>query len=124
MAARSRYVDFVTEQLAPLGRITSRAMFGGHCLYCDGTVFALIANDTLYLKADDVNRPEFEAVGAPPFRPFADQTMAMKYYTAPADLFESVDGLERWGRGAVEAGKRAQSKPARRRKRSSVHAVR
>ena len=116
MAARTTYLDFVTEQLAPLGRITSRAMFGGYCLYCDGTVFAIIAGDTLYLKTDDVNRHDFEAAGAQPFRPYKDETVSMSYYAAPADLFESVDGLERWGRAAVEAAKRAQTKPARRRK--------
>jgi DNA transformation protein and related proteins len=124
MAARSTYLEFITEQMAPLGRITSRPMFGGYCLYCDGIVFGLIASDTLYLKVDDVNRPEFEAVGAEAFRPFENQTQVMKYYTAPADLFESVDGLERWGRGAVEAGKRAQTKAPRRRKGRSVHPVR
>lgn len=122
MGTRSTYLEFVTEQLSPLGRITSRAMFGGHCLYCDGIVFALIANDTLYLKVDDTNRPDFERMGLEPFRPFEDQPLVMKYYAAPADLFESVDGLERWGRGAVEAGRRAQSKPRRGKARSVLPA--
>ena len=109
MPVRSTYVEFVTEQMAPLGRITARRMFGGHCLYCDGTVFALIANETLYLKTDAVNRPDFESIGSEAFRPFEDKDKAMSYYAAPADLFESVDGLDKWGRGAVEAGRRAQS---------------
>jgi DNA transformation protein and related proteins len=104
------YVAFVVEQLAPLGRITTRSMFGGHTLYCDGIVFALIAENTLYLKADDVNRPRFEAAGLGAFRPFEDQNMVMQYYLAPAELFESDDGIEAWGRGSVEAGKRAAAK--------------
>jgi DNA transformation protein len=111
MAARSSYVEFVTELLSPLGRITTRSMFGGYCLYCNGIVFALIANDTLYLKADEHNRGDLEAAGAKPFRPFAGQTVTMQYYEAPAGLFESVDGLNRWGRSAVEAGQRAQRRP-------------
>jgi DNA transformation protein len=110
MAARSRYVEFVTERLSPLGEITSRAMFGGHTLYCDGVVFALIAADELFLKVDEVNRADFEAAGSRPFKPFEDQDSVMRYYSAPADLFESDEGVERWGRSAVEAGRRAQKK--------------
>jgi DNA transformation protein len=124
MLARSRYVEFVTEQMSPLGRITSRAMFGGYCLYCDGLVFALIASDTLYLKTDEVNRPDFEAAGAAPFRPYEEQNLVLSYYAAPADLFESSEGLERWGRSALDAAKRAKKKPATRGKARSVRAAR
>jgi DNA transformation protein len=97
-------------------------MFGGHCLYCDGVVFALIADEALYLKVDDVNRPAFEAIGAQPFHPFENQAVTMGYYAAPADLFESDDGLERWGRAAVEAGRRAQKKRTSRGRGRSVRA--
>ena len=43
MPATPAYLDFLLEHLAPLGTITQRRMFGGHCLYCNGTVFALVA---------------------------------------------------------------------------------
>jgi len=118
------YVSFVIEQLAPLGSITSRAMFGGHALYCDGIVFALIAANTLYLKADEVNRPQFEAEGLEPFHPFEDHDAVMQYYLAPAELFESVDGLEHWARGAVEAGRRAALKKNPKGARKHVHPAR
>ena len=74
---QSTYIDFVVEQLGPLGRIHTRAMFGGHALYCDGVVFALIANNALYLKVDDANRPQFERAGLKPFRPFENQETVM-----------------------------------------------
>ena len=110
MPARSSYLDFVVEQLAPLGPISSRSMFGGYCLYCNGVVFALVARDTLYLKADGQTRPDFEAAGLPPFRPFPDRPEVMQYYQAPAEFFEDGDALLRWGRAAVAAGRRAQAR--------------
>ncbi len=117
MAKPNPYLDFLVEQLAPLGQIHTRAMFGGHCLYCDGFVFALLAHQTLYLKVDDVNRPAFAARGLEPFRPFEDQNMTMSYYAAPADTFESEDGLREWAGGAVAASRRAkQAKPKAARK--------
>jgi DNA transformation protein len=105
---QSSYVDFVMEQIAPLGEITSRSMFGGHCLYCDGVVFALIAANVLYLKADGVNQPEFEARGLEPFRPFEDRSGVMRYYAAPPEIFEDPDALKRWVSGAVDAGRRSK----------------
>ena len=110
MAKPNPYLDFLIEHCTPLGKIDSRAMFGGHCLYCNGAVFALVAGDTLYLKVDDVNRPAFEARGLGPFRPFADPNMVIQYYTAPAETFESLDGLREWAGGAIAASHRAKTK--------------
>jgi len=61
------FAEYVVELLAPLGRVAARRMFGGHGIYCDGVMFALIADDVLYFKADDVNRPALEQAGAEPF---------------------------------------------------------
>jgi len=107
MPNRASYVEFLIEQLSPLGQITTRRMFGGHAVYCDGTVFALVASDTLYLKVDGLNRAEFEASGLAAFHPFGDERMVMQYYQAPPEIFEDVDALQRWGGGAVAAGRRA-----------------
>lgn len=110
MPARNTYLEFLLEQLAPLGEISSRAMFGGHCLYCDGVVFALVANNALFLKADDVNRGGFEARGLRAFRPFEDQDAVMSYYEAPPEIFEDSDAMRDWCGGAVAAGRRAQAR--------------
>ena len=115
MAKPDAYLDFLLEHFSPLGKIHARAMFGGHCLYCNGIVFALVADQAVYLKADEVNRPAFEALGLKPFRPFPDSDVVMKYYPAPAETFESADGLGEWAGGAVAAGRRS-GKPAKRKK--------
>ena len=108
------YAEFVLEQLAPLGTITARGMMGGKTLYCDGTVFALIARGAVYLKADDGNRPAFEARGWPAFRPDENAPGTMSYYLVPADVLENRDELARWAAEAVAAGRR--SVPSKKRK--------
>ena len=105
-----RFVDFAIEQFAPLGEITSRAMMGGWCLYCDGVVFALAAAGALYLKGDAVNIPRFQARGLEPFRPFRDKEAAMRYFQAPPEIFEDPAAMRDWVGGAVEAGRRARRK--------------
>src|ERR1700730_5565686 len=95
-ANQKAYLEFVLEELAPLGEITSRTMFGGYALYCDGTVFALIADSALYLKTDTGNRRVFEAKGLKPFRPFKDRDSVMQYFQAPAEIFEDADAMREW----------------------------
>jgi DNA transformation protein len=121
MAKTNLYLEFVLEWLAPLGAITARSMFGGHCLYCDGTVFALVASHTLYLKVDGETRPAFERLGRRPFRPFEEKMVAqgrpdaavMQFYPPPAEFFEDRDVMREWGRKAVEAGRRAAARKKR-----------
>jgi DNA transformation protein len=118
MRNRTEYLEFLSEWLTPLGEITMRAMMGGHVLYCDGIVFALVADNTLHLKVDDQTRPRFEALRLEPFRPFPDRPEVMQYYPPPADFFEDADAMKDWGRAAIETGRRAQAKkkPAKRRR--------
>src|SRR5262249_58280000 len=72
MAAPSALLDYLEDQLASLGQLRGRAMFGCHGLYLDGLFIGIIDDETPYLKADDVKRPAFGAAGIealPPSRP-------------------------------------------------------
>lgn len=109
-AARNAYIEFLLEQLAPLGEITARAMFGGHTLYCNGTVFALVAANVLYLKADDENRSRFDARKLRAFKPFPDRDEVMSYFEAPPEIFEDPEAMHDWVGGSIEAGVRAARK--------------
>jgi DNA transformation protein and related proteins len=85
-------------------------MFGGYGLYCNEVFFALVANNAVFLKADDVNRPQFVAMGLKAFRPYEDRPETMQYYEAPAEMFEDPEVLRLWAGGAIAAGVRAQAK--------------
>jgi len=117
LAKKNPYIDFLLEQFEPLGEIHARPMFGGHGMYCDGVFFALVANDAVFLKGDEVNRPDFVARGMRPFRPYEDRPDTMHYYEAPAEIFEDSDLLKLLAGSSVAAGVRAQAgkKPKKRR---------
>ena len=116
MPKPDRFVEFAVEQFAPLGVISSRAMMGGWCLYCDGFVFALVDEGALYLKGDAATIPKFEARGLKPFQPFPGKDGAMKYFQAPPEIFEDPAAMREWVGGAVETGKRAAARKKRPRK--------
>jgi DNA transformation protein len=44
--------EFIRDQLGQFGPVSIRNMFGGAGIYRDGLMFALIANEVLYLKVD------------------------------------------------------------------------
>ena len=104
------FVEHVCDLLAPLGAVRARAMFGGHGIYVDDVFCAIVAYDTLYLKVDDGNRADYEALGARPFKPFADKPMVMSYYEVPAEVMDRRDALAAWGAKALEAGRRTASR--------------
>lgn len=106
MAVSPEFTDWTVDQLAPLGEVTSRRMFGGVGLYLDGLFFALIDDDVLYLKVDDQNRERFEAAGMGPFRPYGDER-SMQYYPPPPDIVEDREALCEWAASAVDAARRA-----------------
>ncbi len=107
MAVDPTFVEFVIEQLEPVGEITNRAMFGGHGIWESGDMFALISSDsTLYFKVDDATRPRYEEAGS-------EQFMTMPYWSVPADLLEDHGELLDWAGDAVAVGQATARKKKR-----------
>jgi DNA transformation protein len=94
------YLDYVLEQLAELGPVTSRAMFGGHGLYLGDQFFAIVHRDRLYFKTDAASRGDYEARGSEPFRPNERQTLT-SYWEVPGDVVEDRATAVEWAREAV-----------------------
>jgi DNA transformation protein len=94
------------------GRIAVRRMFGGHGVFHEGRMFALVANERLYLKTDAQSEAAFTALGLQPFT-YARQgaTARLNYHEAPAEIFEDPQEAARWARLAWEAVLRSGQPP-------------
>jgi DNA transformation protein len=120
MTATADFADYAVELLGAAGRVASRRMFGGFGLYCDGVMFALIADDVLYLKADALNRPDLERAGSAPFTYGANGRRAiMSYWRAPDDAMESHEAMAPWARSALAAALRSRAARPRTKARGS-----
>jgi len=110
-AARSNeFIAYLHEVFAGFGPVTARRMFGGHGIYHDGLMFALVAGDTLYLKADAVNAPEFTRRGLAAFTYTRQGKPArLGYYQAPAEILDDPDQAVAWARRSFEAALRART---------------
>jgi len=110
MAVSAGYRTFVLDQLRRvIPDVHAKRMFGGVGLYAGELFFALIDDDTLYLKADDVNRPDFERRGLRPFQPFGEGTATMQYYPLAEDVLEDPEALRPWTDAAVAVARRAKA---------------
>mgnify|MGYP001217456778 CR=1 FL=1 len=113
MAPSASYLAYVKDLFSPFGEITTRRMFGGAGVYCDGLIFAIVAQDDIWLKADKETADEFSAAGSQPFTiEMKGKTGTMSFYSAPEDIFDDEGALRRWAELALAAAARAR-KPAR-----------
>ena len=103
---------WVEEAMEPLGRVTMRRMMGGATLYLDGTVFAIIDEGEMWLKADAVSDAIWDARGCEKFTvAFKDGKVdVMNYRRAPVDVYDDPEALRHWAALAVEAGLRGAAK--------------
>lgn len=109
MTVSAGFRDFVLEQLGRVApAVTGRAMFGGLGIYSAGRIFALVDDDVLYLKADAATRPDFEAAGMGPFRPFGPEGEVMQYWQLPEGVLEDAELLAPWAEKAVAVAARAR----------------
>src|SRR5207253_10457326 len=60
MVASDSFAEFLREQLAPLGHVRMRRMFAKTGVFCDGVMFGMVADNTLYFRVDDHNRTAFK----------------------------------------------------------------
>ena len=110
MPVTDSYMEFVKELLAEFAPLRIKRMFGGAGVYSGELFFAILVEDELYLKVDDVSRADYERLG---LRPFTyemknGRTATMSYYPVPADVLEDPGELSRWVRGALDAAKRGK----------------
>jgi DNA transformation protein len=112
MVASDSFAEFLREQFAPLGRVTMRRMFGKTGVFCDGLMFGMVTDDTLYFRVDNHNRAAFkEAESFPPLNyEKKGRTIDLSFWRAPERLWDEPDELVTWARTALAAARRVAAK--------------
>src|SRR6266568_9293603 len=115
MVASDSFAEFLREQLAPLGRIAMRRMFGKTGVFCDGLMLAMVRDDALYVRVDDGNRAVFKE--AESFAPLNYEkkggSIDLAFWRVPERLFDEPDELVGWARAALAAAGRVAAKRER-----------
>jgi DNA transformation protein and related proteins len=101
MPVSAAYKDFLKDPLARFGPVSIRNMFSGAGVYADGVMFAMLAEDTLYLEAPFAYRPK----GRSP--------VAMSYWEVPERLLDDPEELVAWARRVHAVALAAKAKQKR-----------
>ena len=111
MSRDNAFVSYVVELMQSMGPVRAKRMFGGHGIFLDDLMFALIADDVLYLKADNETENDFKAKGLDAFTyNKKDKILSMSYFQAPEEALEDNDEMKLWANKAYCAALRAASK--------------
>jgi DNA transformation protein len=114
----SEFVEYLQEVFERFGPIRARRMFGGWGIYHNDLMFGLVADDVLYLKADEESVQSFRDRGLGQFQYVnKGKAIGMSYYLAPEEIFDDPDEARVWATRAYNAAVRSRKAlPAGRKK--------
>ena len=104
MAVTADEIAFARDLFSGLGDITTRKMMGGLCLYCDGTIFAILhPEDGLYLKAAGGMIDRMEHLGATQWTYTREggTPTRMPYWTLPEQALDDPEEATALAREAL-----------------------
>ena len=112
--------EFVLELLEGAGPITIRRMFGGAGVFTGGLMFALLADDQIYLKVDESLRADLTAEGCLPFLYFRSgdsKGVDLGYVALPSSAMDDAEEAVAWAQRAIAVAQAADAKkPPKQRK--------
>ena len=102
MTSKSSIVaEDLQQRLTMLGDIRSKKMFGGHGVFEEDKMFALIdSKGKVFFKVDESNRSTYESAGS-------EKHARMPYYSVPEEVLANNDSLEEWAQASIKISKGA-----------------
>lgn len=113
MQTTSSLAKYVTEQLAFLGPISNRPIFGAVGIFIDERLLGIVADNVLYLHTGPGNRSDYLSRGSKQFKPYPNAfDLTTDHHQVPPDIVSDMDQLKVWGErallAAVEAARAKQ----------------
>jgi Regulator of competence-specific genes len=105
MAVSQAFMDFACELFSDLGPTRARRMFGGAGVYAHDVMFALIADDVIYIKAEGALAEDLAAEGCEAFvfmPKSGEPAEEMGYRRLPEAAMDDPAEASAWGRRALD----------------------
>jgi DNA transformation protein len=102
MALHEEFKNFVLDQLQGIGEFETKRMFGGLALLHQGSAFAKIKHDKVWLKVDESNLEDFKEQGMKQYTYGKDNSRKLNFYETPIEIIEDRDKLKDWVKKSIE----------------------
>jgi DNA transformation protein len=115
MPSDPSFVAHAVDLVSLLGPVTARSMFGGHGLYAEGVMFALLDDGELFVKTDEETRAAFVEAGCRQWL-YVNKKVRMEntgYFRPPDEAHEDPEAMLPWARLALAAALRARAAKAK-----------
>lgn len=101
-AVGQQVTEALVQDLTELGDVTTRKMFGGHGVFRDGVMFAIVdPQGSIYLRADETTEQAFVDAGS-------EKHGRMPYWGLPNTVAGDASGLVEWARTAANVAANAK----------------
>ena len=105
------FVSYIVDMMSSIGPVHAKGMFGGHGIYLEGLMFALVADSVLYLKSDEESKNEYKEKGLEAFTyNKKGKEYKMSYYQAPEEALEDFEEMSLWANKAYSVALNAAAK--------------
>lgn len=95
----TKSAEDIQNRLSKLGDIRIKKMFGGHGIFDEDKMFALIdSTGRVFFKVDDTNRSRYDEAGS-------EKHARMPYYRVPEGVLGDDVLLEEWARMSIKISK-------------------
>src|SRR5262245_29609201 len=111
MVASVEFAEFLREQLAPLGAVSVRRMFGKSGVFVDSVMLGMVTDNVLYLRVDELNKSFFQEAAheAPLNYKKGGQLIDLAFWRLPDRLLDEPAEFIAWAREALAAANRVAS---------------
>jgi DNA transformation protein len=104
MRVKSELASYVEEQLAFLGRISTKSIFGGIGIFIDERLLGIVMDDKVYLHTDASNLRAYQERGMPQFKPYPNAfDLTTDHHQVPPEIVDDAALLKQWGEQALAA---------------------
>ena len=99
--ASAKSAEELQNRISPLGEINLKKMFGGHGVFFEDKMFALVdKNGTIFFKTDDTIIKMFEDAGS-------EKHGRMPYHQVPDKVLSDEETLVKWAKSSITVAKNA-----------------
>ena len=100
---KSEFLQYALDLFNPLGRLSTKTLFGGNAILKNNITFAMVFDGSIYLKTNKNTVKKYLDLNSKPLSyKKNNKTIKLRYYEIPVEILDEEDQLIQWAIEATE----------------------